>query len=88
MKIDICSGSKCIYYGASHLYESLEDLQESLLSMEGIDPEFTLEINFVPCSGDCKDDEKAAPVAWVNGEKISGATGPQLMTCVLNDAML
>lgn len=88
MKIDICSGSKCIYYGASHLFESLEDLQESLQNMEGVDPEFTLEINFVPCPGECKESEKAAPLAWVDGQKIPGATGPQLMTCVLKDAML
>lgn len=87
MKIAICTGSKCTFYGSSHIIESLEDLQESMQTMEGIRDDFALEIELLPCEGHCKGDEKVAPLVYVDGEAVPMATGPMIMERVLNEAM-
>lgn len=88
MKIELCSGSKCVFYGVTHLYESLLDLKEDLKEMDHVDPKFTLDIEFIPCVGICKIDSEASPVAYVDGELIEAATGPILMNRVLEAALL
>lgn len=87
MKIKICSGSKCAFYGASHILESLEELQESMKDMEGIREDFSLDIELIKCPGDCKGDEKIAPLVYIDDERLPLATSPQVMEKVLNEAM-
>lgn len=87
MKIKICGGSKCAFYGASHILESLEELQEDMKKMEGIREDFALEIELVRCPGDCKSDEKVAPLVFIDDERLPLATSPQVMERVLDAAM-
>ncbi len=88
MKIKICSGSKCAFYGASHILENLEELKESLAEMDNVRKDFKLDIELIPCVGDCKENEKTAPLVFVDDERIPLATGPQVMERVIRAAVI
>lgn len=87
MKIKICTGSKCMFYGATHILESLEDLKESMTTMDGVREDFELEIELIGCPGDCKGTEKVAPLVFIDDERMALATGPKVMERVLDKAM-
>lgn len=86
MKVRICTGSKCIFYGASHILENLEELKDSMHEMEGVPEDFDFEIELIPCPGGCKGDDKVAPLVYIDGEAMYAATGPKVMAALLDKA--
>ncbi len=88
MKVGICTGSKCSFYGASFLIERLEELQEDIHSMENIRDDFQLEIEILPCVGECKGVEDVSPIVFIDGEIIRNASTPVVMERIMNEAML
>lgn len=85
MKVQICSGARCMYYGASNLYDQITELKESLTEMPGVRPDASFDIELIPCDDSCKGDKKnISPIAIVNGERMECATSTRLMERILN----
>ncbi len=86
MKVRICGGTKCMFYGASNIYECVSDLQESLAEYPGIPEDAVLEVELVPCDGSCKGkDSRISPVVYVDDDRIERATGPIIMEKILDE---
>ena len=83
MKVKICTGTRCIFYGADNIMDNVIDLKESLSEYpirEGAD----FDIELCSCDGTCKTSEKRiAPVVTIDDEKILKATSPQVMERIL-----
>lgn len=87
MKVSICTGSKCGFYGASHIIDCMLDMKECLHDLPGVRPDAELEIELVPCQGFCQGgNHGVAPVVYVDGQMIERAEGPQIMEIVMNYA--
>lgn len=85
MKVSVCTGSKCSFYGSDHIIFCLEDLKEYLHNLDGIPEEAELEIELLPCQGFCKKgNHGVAPVVYVDGELVERAQSQQIMEMVLN----
>lgn len=85
MKVRICSCTKCMFYGASNIYECVSDLQESLPEYPGIPEDAGLEVELVPCDGSCKGkDAKVSPLVYIDDERIERASSPQVMEKILD----
>ncbi len=87
MKIEICTGSKCSFYGASFILERLEDFMEERAYMPEVRKDFILDVKVRACQGDCKDEDDIAPLVYVDGERIIKATGPVIMERVMKEAL-
>ncbi len=88
MKVGVCTGSRCSFYGASFMIERLEELQEEIMRMNNIKDDFTLEIEILPCVGECKGQEEVSPIVYIDGEMIRKASTPQVMERIMNEAMV
>ena len=85
MKVQICTGSKCTFYGANNIIERLSELSENLHLYPGLPEDAVLELEVIPCDESCKKgNSKVAPIVFVDGEKIERAKSSQIMEMVLN----
>lgn len=85
MKVQICTGSKCTFYGASNIIERLTELRENLHLYPGIPEDAILDVEMIPCTKCCKQgNSEAAPVVLVDGKKIERAKSQQLMEMILD----
>lgn len=83
MKINVCVGSQCTLMGASRVYDTLEDLRETVLEDELITEE-EFELNAVNCLQLCKQEGvEVSPVVEIDGEMIRGATTQEISELVL-----
>lgn len=89
MKVQICIGTKCSFYGATNILDSVEDLKETLHELPNIREDADIEIELVPCYGECKgENSKIAPVVVVDGEKIERASSPVVMEKIMKHLMV
>jgi len=86
MKIEVCVGSNCTMMGADGIIASLENLKETILMKEGVNPEFTLDIEIVRCLGECKQMKAVSPVVLVDGVVYHKASREEIMSVVLDAA--
>lgn len=86
MKIEVCVGSNCTMMGADGIIASLENLKETILRKEGVNPAFTLDIEIVRCLGECKKKEAVSPVVLVDGVIYHNASREEIMSVVLDAA--
>ena len=85
MKVQVCTGSKCSFYGAQHILNSLFDLQENLHMYPGIREDAVLDIEMLPCRNLCKKgNHGVAPVVYIDGEMIERAQAQQIMERVID----
>ncbi|MCI6157307.1 MAG: NAD(P)H-dependent oxidoreductase subunit E [Peptoniphilaceae bacterium] len=85
MKVRICGGTKCMFYGASNILDRVTDLKESLSDYPGIPEEAVLDVEIIPCDGSCKGkDAKISPVVYIDDQRLECATSPQVMELILN----
>lgn len=84
MKVQVCIGTKCSFYGATNILDSLEDLQASLHEFPGVKEDAELELELIPCAGGCKGkDGKIAPLVFVEDERIERASSPVVMEKIM-----
>lgn len=83
MKVSICNGSKCVFYGASHIMDCLFQMQEELHTLYEIPEGQELEIDLIPCNGDCKRNHGITPVVYIEDEKIERAKATEVMEKIL-----
>lgn len=83
MKVQICTGSNCVFYGANGIIERLMELQEDLHTYPGIPETAELELEMIPCQHFCKT-SNAAPVVFIEGQKVENAHSSQVMELILN----
>lgn len=84
MKVEICMGARCTFYGASAILDSLHNLKETLPDFSEIPENADFELVLVPCQNLCRDDRNsAAPIVWVDGEKIERAKSQEVMEVVM-----
>lgn len=86
MKIEVCVGSKCTMMGADTIIASLENLQETILTKNGVNPDFTLEIAVVRCLGECKKHKSVSPVVKIDGIIHKNASREEIMSTILDAA--
>lgn len=87
MKVSVCTGSKCTFYGASHIIDCLLDMQGYLHELDNVREDAVLEVEVLPCQGFCKEgNHGVAPVVYVDGEMIERAESQQIMEMVMNYA--
>lgn len=86
MKIEVCVGSNCTMMGADGIIASLENLKETILMKEGVNPEFILDIEIVRCLGECKQMKAVSPVVLVDGVVYHKASREEIMSVVLDAA--
>lgn len=85
MKVRICTGSKCTFYGASGIMDGLLQLQEDLALIPGIPEDSEFEVEALPCQGFCKDgNHKIAPLVYIDDERFDRASTQQIMETVIN----
>ena len=86
MKLEICVGSKCTMFGADHIIQSVEDLQETVLKDMEIAEGFELEVSLVKCNNRCKDEGDVYPKVFIDGEVINNAHSQMVMARILEAA--
>lgn len=86
MKIIVCVGSNCTMMGADGIIFSLENLKETILTKEGVNPDFALDIEIVRCLGECKNKEAVSPVVIVDGIVHQNASREEIMSIILDAA--
>lgn len=85
MKVQICTGTRCVFYGADNILDNVTDLKESLSEYPSLPEGADFEIELCGCDGTCKTSEKRiAPVVTIDGEKMLKATSPQVMERILD----
>lgn len=88
MKVRICTGTRCTFYGANSIIDSVTELQEHLHEFPGISPEARLEVEVTRCEDFCKSTEKGvAPIVFIDDVMIERATSPQVMDMILSGLM-
>lgn len=87
MKVKVCTGAKCTFYGASNILDGLMDMQENLHKFPHIPEDVELIVEAIPCLNYCKRDEDRLkpPVVLVNGEVVAKAKSNQIMEIVLQN---
>jgi len=84
MKVKICTGSKCTFYGASGIMDGLLQLQDDLPSIPGMPENAAFEVEAIPCRGFCRDgNHKIAPVVYIDDERFDRASTQQIMEAVI-----
>ncbi len=84
MKVSICTGSKCSYYGANHIIDCMMGLKEELHDFYGVPEGKELEVELLPCQNYCKSgNHGVAPVVYLDGELIERAEANELMDLIL-----
>ncbi|MGL5206715.1 MAG: NAD(P)H-dependent oxidoreductase subunit E [Acidaminococcaceae bacterium] len=86
MKIVVCVGSNCTMMGADSIIASLENLKETILKKEGVNPVFNLDIEIARCLGECKVKKSVSPVVVVDGVIYHKASREEIMSVVLDAA--
>ena len=86
MKIVVCVGSNCTMMGADSIIASLENLKETILKKEGVNPVFDLDIEIARCLGECKIKKAVSPVVVVDGVTYHNASREEIMSVVLDAA--
>lgn len=86
MKIEVCVGSNCTMMGADTIIASLENLQETILTKKGVNPDFTLEVAIVRCLGECKKQKSVSPVVKIDGVICQNASREEIMSAILDVA--
>lgn len=85
MKVKVCTGTKCMFYGADNIIDRLIDLQDNLTDYPGIPADAELKVELIPCDGSCKGkDTKIAPLVYVAEERMERASSPEVMEKILN----
>lgn len=80
MKISICTGTKCMFYGADNIIDCLTDLQEHLAEYHQIPEDAVLELELVTCDGSCKGKgKKIAPLVYIDGDRFERTSSPEVM---------
>lgn len=85
MKVQICTGTKCMFYGADNIIDRVVDLSENLSEYPGIPEDAQLDIEIIPCNDHCKGKGRhVSPLVYVDGEAIEKASSSALMERILN----
>lgn len=85
MKVQICTGAKCMFYGADNIIDRVLDLNENLSDYPGVPADARLDIEITPCNDHCKGKGRhVSPVVYVDGEIIEKASSSALMERILN----
>ena len=86
MRVKICTGTRCMFYGADNIMDNLMDLKENLAEYPSIPEGADFEIELCSCDGTCKgSDKRVAPVVTIDNEVMQKATSPQVMEKILDD---
>ena len=81
IKVEICTGSRCMMEGASTIFDILEDLSEEITERH---PEIKIEIENAKCRQYCKKDPGLVPVVEINGEVVFNASTQVVMEKVMD----
>ena len=81
IKVEICTGSRCMMEGASTIFDILEDLSEEITERH---PEIKIEIKNSKCRQYCKKDPGLVPVVEINGEVVFNASTQVVMEKVMD----
>ena len=81
IKVEICTGSRCMMEGASTIFDILEDLSEEITERH---PEIKIEIENPKCRQYCKKDPGLVPVVEINGEVVFNASTQVVMEKVMD----
>ncbi len=81
IRVNICTGSRCMMEGASSIHDVLEELIEDI---EKNNPEIEIKIDNTKCKQYCKEDAKLVPVVQVNDEVIFNASTQVVMEKVMD----
>lgn len=81
IKVNICTGSRCMMAGASTIIDVLEDLRDDIKAQH---PEIEIEIENTKCKKQCKEDKKMAPVVQINDEVVLSASTQVVMEKVMD----
>ena len=81
IKVEICTGSRCMMEGASTIFDILEDLSEEITERH---PEIKIEIGNSKCRQYCKKDPGLVPVVEINGEVVFNASTQVVMEKVMD----
>ena len=84
MKVQICTGSKCTFFGASSIIDSVYDLHENIHEYPGIPEDAEFDIEIIPCQQYCIGDYKNAPVVYIDGELIKQAKSQEVMAQIID----
>lgn len=88
MKVQICTGSKCTFYGASNIIERVTELQQQLHLYSGIAKDATLDVELLPCQKFCKrENSQNSPVVIVDGKVVTDAKAEIITEMILNSLM-
>lgn len=80
IKVEICSGSKCMMAGASAMYDVVESLVDDLKE-QGYEAE--IDLGFSKCMQFCRQDSNLTPVVKINDEVITKATTQGVMEKIM-----
>ena len=81
IKVEICTGSRCMMEGASTIFDILEDLSEEITERH---PEIKIEIENSKCRQYCKKAPGLVPVVEINGEVVFNASTQVVMEKVMD----
>lgn len=85
VKVQICTGAKCTYYGANSILDTMYGLQEDLHTYDQIPEDAEIEIELLQCQDICKEEGyRPHPVVYVDGELIEDAKSSKVMAKVFN----
>lgn len=84
MKVQICTGARCTYYGANSIIDLLYGFKEDLSTYEDIPRDAELDIELIPCSNYCKHKDRVVPIVYIDGELIKNAKSHEIMERVFN----
>lgn len=85
MKVKICTGSKCTFYGASQIIDNVLQLQEDLRFIPGMPENAELEVEFLPCQEICKDgNHGVAPIVYVDDHMITKAKSEEITELIID----
>jgi NADH:ubiquinone oxidoreductase subunit E len=89
MKVEVCAGARCTMFGADVIYSRIEEVKNQIhdryIDQDGVhvDP---IELEYVNCTGHCKEDKKASPIVIVDGKVFTNAKSEEVMEYIINKA--
>lgn len=85
VKVQVCTGARCTYYGANSILDSLDSFKEELHKYEQIPDDAEVEIEVLECQNYCKEDgHRPHPVVYVDGQLVKDAKASKVTAEVFN----
>ncbi len=85
MKVQICAGTQCMFYGADEIMERISELKQSLSDYPSVPEGAVLDVELIRCDRTCKNGAQyISPVVYVDGERLEHASSPQVMEKILD----